>query len=102
MGADRACHLHEELAQPPAQTFVLERRARELLVYPGSGIPTGTIHRAPGLCVSVPDNDPRPRSFSSSPGLHPADVGNCKHQEAFTSSADPTSILSRIGAARRA
>src|SRR4051794_1880136 len=69
--ADRACHLHEELAQPPAQTFVLERRARDLLVYPGSGIPAGTIHRAPGLCVSVPDNGSRPGRSAQAQGCIP-------------------------------
>ena len=57
---NRVCQLHEELAQPPAQPFVLERRARELLVYPGGGMPAGTIHRAPGLYVSVLDNTLRP------------------------------------------
>src|SRR4051795_1523498 len=69
--ADRACHPREELAQPPAQTFVLERRARELLVYPGSGIPAGTIHRAPGLCVSVPDNGSRPGRSAQAQGCIP-------------------------------
>ena len=58
--ADRVCHLHEELAQPPAQTFVLERRASEFLVYPGGGIPAGMIHRAPDPYVSVLDNASRP------------------------------------------
>src|SRR5688572_15245896 len=75
---NRACHLLEELAQPPAQPFVLERRAGEFLVYPGRGIPAGTIHRAPGRYVSVLDNASRPSSFGASPELHPADVGNWK------------------------
>src|SRR5918994_1506678 len=57
---DRACHPREELAQPPAQPFILERRASEFLVYPGGGIPAGTIHRAPGPYVSALDNASRP------------------------------------------
>src|SRR3954447_10534192 len=57
---DRVRHLHEKLAQPLAQTFVLERRAGEFLVYPGGGIPAGTIHRAPDRYVSVLDNASRP------------------------------------------
>ena len=57
---DRVRQLHEELAQPPAQTFVLERRAGEFLLYPGGGIPARTIHRAPDLYVSVLDNASRP------------------------------------------
>src|SRR4028119_1821359 len=50
----------EERAEPPAEPFVLERRAGEFLVHPGGGIPTGTIHRAPGPYVSVLDNASRP------------------------------------------
>src|SRR5215208_7704802 len=75
---DRVRQLHEKLAQPPAQTFVLERRAGEFLVYPGGGIPARMIHRAPGLYLSVLDNASRPGSFGASLRLHPADVGNCK------------------------